>query len=346
MKTNLLLIVLYLGLFQGLFLTLALLLLRNKRKTSVYSLISLIFCFTSLILIQILRYYLPNSTITSLLVHGSGIPLLIGPLLYYYLASVVDHQFKVSLREFFHLTPFLMVSLLSLWAGETFLGSVLFLTMKSLHTLAYYLWCLKLLSKDPAQKKLWYDRKLLQRLFHVQLFAFVIIHLIVILEMAVPLWQIESDLISSIIFVFFFFAFVLTIIVFPTGTLPDKTPRRYQQSQLGEAQKNTLKDQLIQLIHEEKLYLNPDITLNLVANRMNVSLNHLSQVINETLHKNFNQLINEYRIEEVKRQLADEDKPLLTIAYASGFNSKSAFNRIFKEIEGTTPSAYRKTLKK
>lgn len=346
MRTNLFLIVLYLGLFQGLFLTLALLLLRNKRRTSIYMLISLIFCFSSLILIQILRYYLPESTIVRTLLLGSGIPLLIGPLLYFFVASVVDQQFRVSPKELIHLAPFLIVTLSSWKLGTNIIGSPLFLTLKSLHTFSYYLWILKLLSKKPVQKKLWYDRKLLKRLFQAQLWAFVTIHLIVILEMVMPSWQIESDLISSIIFIFFFFAFVLMIIVFPTGTLPDKTPPRYQQSQLQEGQKDTLKDQLIQLIKEEQLYLNPEITLNLVAIRMNVSLNHLSQVINETLQKNFNQLINEYRVEEVKRLIADEDKSLLAIAYASGFNSKSAFNRTFKEIEGTTPSAYRNTLKK
>ncbi len=347
MQTNILLIVLYLGLFQGIFLAFALFLLKNKSRVSVYSLITLVLCFSSLILIQILRYHLPESSISKALVLGSGIPFLIGPLLYFYLASTVEQAFAMTWKKTLHLVPFLLVTLLSTWLSDkTMLGSTLFLLLKSAQTLIYYLWCLKLLSRKSIEKKVWYNRKLLYRLFFIQLMAFVIIHLIVVLEMEFPSWHLESDLISSMIFVFFFFAFVLTIIVFPNGTLPDQHRSRYQLSLLPEKQKQVIKDQLTRLLATEKMYLDPDLTLSLVASKMNVSSNHLSQVINETLKKNFNQLINEYRVNEVKRLISDEQKTLLNIAYESGFNSKSAFNRIFKGIEGQTPSTYRKMTKK
>lgn len=94
-------------------------------------------------------------------------------------------------------------------------------------------------------------------------------------------------------------------------------------------------------------YLDPDLTLPKLAQQLNVSTHHLSQVINEMHKKNFFNFINKYRVEEVKRKIQDpkyQNYSLLGIAYESGFNSKSAFNRMFKNITGTTPSAYRDSL--
>lgn len=94
-------------------------------------------------------------------------------------------------------------------------------------------------------------------------------------------------------------------------------------------------------------YLDSDLTLPKMAADLNVSTHHLSQVINEMHGKNFFNFINKYRVEEVKRKIEDpkyQNFSLLGIAYESGFNSKSAFNRVFKNITGITPSAYRDSL--
>lgn len=102
-----------------------------------------------------------------------------------------------------------------------------------------------------------------------------------------------------------------------------------------------------QYMIKEKPYLDSDLTLPKLAERLNVSTHHLSQVINEVHDKNFFNFINKYRIEEVKRKIQDpkyQNYTLLGIAYESGFNSKSAFNRAFRNITGTTPSKYRDSL--
>ncbi len=94
----------------------------------------------------------------------------------------------------------------------------------------------------------------------------------------------------------------------------------------------------------ERPYLDPDLTLPRLAKSLNVPLHHLSQVINEVYGQNFFEFINKYRVEEVKNKIVDPkfDKySLLGIAFESGFNSKSAFNRVFKKFTGTTPSEFR-----
>lgn len=94
----------------------------------------------------------------------------------------------------------------------------------------------------------------------------------------------------------------------------------------------------------ERPYLEPDLTLPKLAESLNVPHHHLSQVINDVYGQNFFDFINKYRVEEVKNKIVDPefDKySLLGIAFESGFNSKSAFNRVFKKFTNTTPSEFR-----
>lgn len=98
---------------------------------------------------------------------------------------------------------------------------------------------------------------------------------------------------------------------------------------------------------EKQPYLDPDITLPKLADQLEVPAHQLSQVINEIYKRNFFDFINNYRVEEVKRKIKDEEfknYSLLAIAFDSGFNSKSAFNRVFKKMTTMTPSQYRNSL--
>jgi AraC-like DNA-binding protein len=97
----------------------------------------------------------------------------------------------------------------------------------------------------------------------------------------------------------------------------------------------------------EKPYLNADLSLPDLANRLDIPSHHLSRVINEQFGVNFFDFINQYRIEEVKARIENpeyQNLSLLGIAFDSGFNTKSAFNRVFKKMTGFTPSEYRKQL--
>lgn len=99
-------------------------------------------------------------------------------------------------------------------------------------------------------------------------------------------------------------------------------------------------------MEQEKPFLNPDLTLPLLASELAIPAHHLSRVINEQFERNFFDFINGYRVEEVKKKLLDpayDNFSLLGIAFEYGFNSKSAFNRIFKKTTGLTPSEYKKS---
>jgi AraC-like DNA-binding protein len=97
----------------------------------------------------------------------------------------------------------------------------------------------------------------------------------------------------------------------------------------------------------EKPYLDPSVTIQQIADGVNIPVRELSLLINKQIGRHFFDFVNEYRIAEAKKILADAEQQKLTvleILYSVGFNSKSSFNTAFKKHTGTTPTIYRKTL--
>lgn len=125
--------------------------------------------------------------------------------------------------------------------------------------------------------------------------------------------------------------------------IPEKRTR-YASSKLEGVDLEKCFHKIDDYLEAKKPYLDPDLTLPKLAKSLNVSHHHLSQVINEIYKQNFFEFINKYRVEEVKNKIVDpqfHNYSLLGIALESGFNSKSAFNRVFKKFTRTTPSKFR-----
>lgn len=148
------------------------------------------------------------------------------------------------------------------------------------------------------------------------------------------------------------FSFLLLVIgyygikkttVFIKDESSDKTSG-YQRSGLSSEEAENQMIKVKAFMEKESPYLQSDLSLGQLANLLDISSNHLSQVINQNTGKNFYEFINEYRTQEAMRRLSDENYnhyKVLAIAYDSGFNSKSVFNAFFKKATNSTPSAYR-----
>ncbi|WP_303522735.1 AraC family transcriptional regulator [Psychrosphaera sp. 1_MG-2023] len=96
---------------------------------------------------------------------------------------------------------------------------------------------------------------------------------------------------------------------------------------------------------EQKPYLNHLLTLENLANQLDISSRHLSSIINRHFEKNFFEFINLYRIEESKSLLTtaqNKKMTMLDIMDLAGFNSKATFNTFFKKLVGVTPTQFRK----
>jgi len=124
--------------------------------------------------------------------------------------------------------------------------------------------------------------------------------------------------------------------------------KRYEKSGLSEEKVAESLKNLQQLMEQEKPYLNPNLTLNDLSSKLDISGHNLSEILNTQLNQNFFDFINQYRINEVKKYLEDGSKDhltLLSIALDAGFNSKSGFNLVFKKFMNITPSEYRQKVR-
>lgn len=106
-----------------------------------------------------------------------------------------------------------------------------------------------------------------------------------------------------------------------------------------------LKEILVDLMENEKLYLKNDISLDELSERMDTTRHNASQVINEHFGLNFFELINKYRIRDAVELLQKDQKlSIIDVAYQVGFNNKVTFNKSFKKILSKTPTQYLSSL--
>jgi len=128
----------------------------------------------------------------------------------------------------------------------------------------------------------------------------------------------------------------------------ENVPEKYKKSGLDNLTAEEIKNKLLGVMEKQKPYLDCDLTLLKLAEIVPVSEHHLSEVINSKLNKTYYDFINEYRVEEFKNKLKDPSTAnysLISIAFDSGFKSKTSFNTIFKKYTNQTPSEYKSALK-
>lgn len=92
-------------------------------------------------------------------------------------------------------------------------------------------------------------------------------------------------------------------------------------------------------------YLDSSLTIQDLAEQVEMPVKDLSTLINLYMDKHFFDFVNEYRIEKAMQILKDASQKELTvleILYKVGFNSKSSFNTSFKKYTGKTPTDFRK----
>lgn len=296
----------------------------------------------------------------------SGVILLIGPFLFLFVKSSVDKNQKEKKYLLFHFVPatlfYVILILMSIFSKEVFtinnkaskitdyfnaLNLVL-PVLKLVHLLLYSILSIQVIRASKEEENIllkWFVNGYL------------------LLQIIVWLSLIFSFFFSNTIFTQYtdlFLGLVLAIAIYIFGYLSikqsDILPRKmaivikkqYKASKLTATESQNYFKKTISIIEGEELFLNPDLNLKLLSNRLHISQHYLSQVINENSNYNFSGLINHYRIKKVKELFADNKYSkftILAIAFEAGFNNKNSFNLSFKKETKTTPSAYRKALK-
>ncbi len=104
-------------------------------------------------------------------------------------------------------------------------------------------------------------------------------------------------------------------------------------------------EQIINLMQQQQLYKDPELSLPVFAQAVNLSTNEVSQLINAGLNLTFSDFVNNCRLDDIKTRLQNgehEQYTLLGIALEAGFRSKTTFNRVFREQLGMAPKQYLK----
>lgn len=124
-------------------------------------------------------------------------------------------------------------------------------------------------------------------------------------------------------------------------------PKKYKKTSISKELAAETGQRLQEIMESGKLYLNPTLTLYDLAERVELTTNQLSQILNEFIGKNFYDYVNSFRLNHFLDLFKKEQYKhytLLGLAYECGFNSKSTFNSFFRKTLGTTPSEYFKNL--
>ncbi|MGB6037281.1 MAG: helix-turn-helix domain-containing protein [Cryomorphaceae bacterium] len=138
---------------------------------------------------------------------------------------------------------------------------------------------------------------------------------------------------------------------FAESLLPLKEPNNpidspAKKALLDDVEITAVDAKLREFMDEDKIYLNPNLTLRELAETIDLNANRLSWFLNDQLGKNFSEYINEKRVAKFKERAVSNDwshLSILGLAYECGFNSKSVFNDFFKKSVGQTPSQWVKS---
>jgi AraC-like DNA-binding protein len=144
---------------------------------------------------------------------------------------------------------------------------------------------------------------------------------------------------------FIIVTFLLVVLGIWQKSIPVFIPAKEEISQSA-LQADDLKRYQLKIekfMDEHRPYLDPELTIEKLGELTRIKKLLLSQTLNKAFNKNFFTFIKEYRIRHVETELknkSNEERTIMDVAYMSGFNSKTGFNRAFKEVTGKTPTEY------
>jgi AraC-like DNA-binding protein len=358
-------------LFQLTLLVLFLLTINRGRKSS-NRLLAMFFVLLIINLLDgVLTFYGMYTHFPAFAHLEDGFVFLLGPVIYFYTVSMVYSDFQFSRGNLAHTIPFLVVTiayqLFYHFQTEQYQRMIQDAIVEQSLPPQFYVIALLIYAHIGIYIFLSFRELGLYRVKIREKFSSV--DRINLDWLAYMLWSMVIILVLSLAYTLmpaiglkeyfrFFFALVfLVMFIFINGIVwkglrqpeifagveSDPQPEKKYKDHLTELERNAIQAAL-QKAMEQKAYLNPDLSLDNLAESLSYPPRKVSQVMNDDFNQNFFDYINSYRIREAEQRLRDSLDPKLTVLevmYACGFNSKSSFNTIFKQKTGQTPTAYR-----
>ncbi len=300
----------------------------------------------------------------------SGIPFLYGPFMWMYAALLTGKKTKILWLDAWHLIPFLLQYVFMgfyffpMDVGQKvdfydtmLLGNMpsIFLlanVIKAMHAALYFYFTFRLVKASQGNLKNYFSSwqkanyewlSILVRL----MIPFAVLKIIVALTF-------YTDLLVRPGVVSFILDLSLFVLIYVVGYYALSRPSLFELSGMEMSSKyvnpiidanesSVLFNRLTEFMKTENPYLKSDLSLNELAQRMELKPKVLSQIINENSGSNFFHFVNSYRVEHFKAELTQEGNQqftLIAIAEKSGFASKTTFNQMFKKFQGMTPREY------
>ncbi len=365
-------IVLLFGTFQGLFLSLILLISRKGNRAANRFLSGMILVVT----FKVFVYLTTETELYLLTPHliGLAIPslFLMGPFYYFYALSILNGQSSFSLKDTIHFFPFVcylvyysdfylldaaskinyIKSSLEVEYYQFGVTDMLFISVLIIHMIIYtyiswtylaqYKHKLAQTSSDSNVLKIeWFKTVSLVFISYLTIYFIFLLTLVWFGSYTKTLDEITALVHTFLIHILGY----LTIMkgeLFSENILKNPSGK-YSTSGLNETKSNEILSKLLTEMELEKPFLQSDLKIDELASQLQVAPHHLSQVINQKLNTNFFKFINQYRVEEAKKLLVDPSfshYSILGIGLEAGFNNKASFNRTFKKQTGQSPSEF------
>ncbi len=330
-----------------------------------------VFLGARLLSFQVVEYFKPGIF---------PIMFLLGPLLYFYVNSLAIENFKLKPIHILHIIPFLLVSIHrstidavpiagspDLYENPNYFYNKIYYSLLIVSVFVYWVLGLDVILKHRKNIPLYFSNysgkytlswlilvlSLFLVLFIANFFMFFVQN---VLQLGIIRYSTLSLNLTVFTFIMIYIGMNQSVIYkyekeradvqIPMGE-PRSNEAKYLGSALNDKEVSELMEMVLHYLSIKKPYLNPEYSLQMMVDDLNIPRHKLSQVINRSQKKNFYKLINEYRVKEVKEKLQNKEYKNLTvlgIAFESGFNSKTTFNRIFKEETGMTPTHFIKEI--
>lgn len=288
---------------------------------------------------------------------------LVGPLFWGYIQGVSISRFRLS-QTLWHFIPALAVFLIRLpfllssttnkilvLSGKAYAPNLLNIPVFTFGSIINYCTLIHLCIyaglvyyKLPKRERL--KTRFLRTLLGLYL-LFCCSYLFYVVMVEFSLYNLELD--YSIALVMAISIYTLAFIafrkpqVFQQGELKAAFRKvKYQNSALTDEAVSSLRQQLEEIMETQQPYLDSALRLPKLADLLEVSSHHLSQVINTQFEQSFTTYINSYRLQRAKVLLRESEMQITEIAYEVGFNNKTSFYKAFKSATDLSPGDYRR----
>lgn len=332
----------------------------GRRNPLAISLLFCLGCIHFITLIQFQGYFVANPFLM-----GTQIPLvtLLGPLFYFYFLRILNPAFTLTTKHFAHFIPTVLAPLIlapylflsgkekqtiqldylsghtELW--ETFPNNLVVLIFIS--TLIYIVYPLKTIIPLLKHKLLLNNPTIVIALGFIACFSLNIICVIT--------YQFYDIGILKKGVALYFTCWIVAVYLinqkhpeFLTTVTDNIAEAKYKKSQLININTDSILKELHTQMHTERIFLDEELTLPILAEKLSLSTHQLSEILNKHLNTSFKGYIKKHRIEEAKRLLVENpSQKVLTISMEVGFRSNSTFNSSFKKETGLSPVEYRKS---